>query len=104
MSKKPWKTEMVLLFLGAQFLCFSAAMLTANLLHKFHVAHFQRENDFGIILLATLCFQGATWILIPIFLRLNETNLGEAFGLRTENLFRPLGLAIATLLVVLPIA
>jgi len=104
MSKKPWKTELVLLFLGAQFICFSLATLTANVLQKFHVNGFKREDDFGIILLATLGFQGATWILIPIFLRLNKTTLREAFGLQAKDLFRSLGLAMATLIVVLPVA
>lgn len=79
-------------------------MLTGNVLHKYHVSGFRAEDDFGIILLATLGFQGATWILIPIFLRLHEISLREAFGLRMENLLRSLGLAMATLIVVLPIA
>jgi len=104
MSRKPWKNELVLLFIGAQFICFSVAMLAANVLHKFHINGFKRDDDFGIILLATLGFQGATWILIPIFLRLNETGLRDAFGLRAENLFRSLGLGIAILIVVLPVA
>lgn len=104
MSRKPWKNEFVLLFLGAQFLCFSVALLAANLLHHFHVNGFRNEDDFGIILCATLGFQGVTWILIPFFLRLNETNLREAFGLRAKNLFRSIGLAIVSLIVVLPVA
>jgi|SRR6185312_13516139 len=104
MSKKPWKNELVLLFLGAQFLCFSIAILTANVLHKFQMNGFRHEDDFGILLLATLGFQGVTWILIPIFLRLNGVAMGDAFGLHASNLFRSIGLAFATLIVVLPVA
>ncbi len=101
MSKKSWRIETVLLFLGAQFFCFCFAMLAGNLLHKFHVVNFQRDNDFGFILLATLGFQGATWILIPIFLRLNEVRLRDAFGLNIWNFFRAVVWAIAVVIAAL---
>ncbi|HZF00976.1 MAG TPA: CPBP family intramembrane glutamic endopeptidase [Methylomirabilota bacterium] len=104
MSKKSWQPELVLLFCGTQFICFSLGILVANLLHKFSVNGFKHEEDFGNVLLATLSFQGATWVLIPIFLRLHQMRWRDAFGLQNGNLFRALGWAIATLAVVLPVA
>jgi membrane protease YdiL (CAAX protease family) len=101
MSRKPWKNELVLLFIGAQFICFSIALLTANVLHHFHVRGFQGDEDFGIILCATLGFQGATWFLIPILLRLNEIKLSEMFGLNFRNFFRAPAMAVAVVVIAL---
>lgn len=101
MSKKPWKAECVLLFLGAQLICFSVAILTANVLHQFHVNSFRNEGDFGIILFATLGFQGATWVLIPIFLRLNDDRARDAFGLNPWNFFHATAWAATTVIIAL---
>lgn len=74
------------------------------LLHKSGLAAFQHEDGFGNIALMTLSFQGATWLLIPPFLRWNEIHSRDFFGLRKEGLFRSLAWAVASLLVVLPLA
>jgi membrane protease YdiL (CAAX protease family) len=102
MSKKLWQPELVLLFCGTQFICFSLGMLVAGLLHKFNVNGFRHEEDFGNVLLATISFQGATWVLIPIFLRLHQMRWRDVFG--SQSLLRSFGWALATLIVVLPIA
>jgi membrane protease YdiL (CAAX protease family) len=73
----------------------------AATLHKAGLAGFQGEKDFGNILVATLSFQGVTWILIPIFLRLNETRIRDAFGLDSKNFFRSIALAAGVLVVAL---
>ena len=100
-SRKPWQPELVLLFCGAQLLCFSFGILATVLLNKLSVHGFTKEGDFGNILLATLCFQGVTWILIPIFLRLHQVHWRDAFGLRRADFFRDLAWAVAALIVVL---
>ncbi len=84
-SHKPWRPESVLLFCGAQLLCFCFGILAAALLHQSGVPGFRREGDFGNIATATLCFQGATWLLIPLFLRSNEIHWRDFFGLRKGN-------------------
>jgi membrane protease YdiL (CAAX protease family) len=94
----------VLLFGGAQLLCFSAGILAAALLHKCGVNGFRHDGGFGFILLATLSFQGATWVLIPFLLRLNQIHWRDAFGLRRVNFLPALGWAMAVLIVVLPVA
>ncbi len=103
-SRKPWQPESVLLFCGAQLLCFSAGIVAAVLLHKSGLAAFQHEDGFGNSALMTLCLQGATWLLIPLVLRRNEVRWRDFFGLRKENLLRSLGWAAASFLVVLPVA
>jgi membrane protease YdiL (CAAX protease family) len=104
LSNKPWRPESVLLFCGAQFLCFGFGILAAVLLQKAGVGGFTQPEDFGNILVATLSFQGATWVLIPFFLRWNETRLRDFFGLRKSNLLRALAWAAAGFVVVLPVA
>jgi membrane protease YdiL (CAAX protease family) len=104
LTEKPLRTGVVIQFCAAQLACFCLGVLAAGLFHKFGVTGFQDEEDFGNILLATLSFQGATWILIPIFLRAHQMRLRDAFGFHKANLFRALTLAAAVLIVVLFIA
>jgi membrane protease YdiL (CAAX protease family) len=104
LSNKPWRPESVLLFCGAQFLCFGLGILAAVLLQKAGVGGFTQPDSFGNILVATLSFQGATWLLIPLFLRWNEVHWRDFFGLRKCNFLRALAWATAGLLVVLPVA
>ena len=104
LSKKPWLPELVLLFCGAQFLCVVLGQIGVLFLHKFGVGGFKHENDFGNILLATLSFQGATWILIPIFLRLQQWHWRDAFGFRKMEFLPSLTLAAAAFIPVLFVA
>lgn len=94
----------MLLFCGAQALCFCAGVFVVALLHKTGIRGFRGEDSFGTILAATLSFQGATWLLIPFFLRWNEIHWRDFFGLRMAKAPRALGWAVAGLLVVLPAA
>jgi membrane protease YdiL (CAAX protease family) len=103
LSSKPWRAEAVIFFIAAQFLCFFAGAIAIFFLHHFSIGGFRKPDDFGNILLATLCFQGATWILIPILLRLTQTDWREAFGLH-KNIFHSFVLAVGVLIVILPIA
>src|ERR1041385_3908101 len=104
MSSKPWRAEAVILFITAQFLCLFIGAIAISFLHKFHVRGFAAEYDFGNIIVATFCFQGATLILIPIFLALHGVNWRDAFGLRKKKFLRSLMLAVIALIVALPLA
>ena len=104
LSEKPWRTEAVMQFCAAQIACFCLGILAAGLLQKLGVNGFRHNEDFGNVLLATLSFQGAAWILIPFFLREHQMRLRDAFGFSKSNLFPALALAVAVLLVVLPVA
>ncbi len=104
LSKKPWRVEVVLLFCAAQALCILLGAVLTAVLQKMGVSGFKNSEDFGISLVATLSFQGATWILIPIFLRLHGVKFRDAFGLKKDNWWIALLLAAAVIMVVLPIA
>jgi membrane protease YdiL (CAAX protease family) len=104
LPEKPWRGEIVMQFITLQFLCFFFGMVAVALLHRLGVAGFKQEADFGIVLLATLCFQGATWILIPIFLRQHQVHWRDAFGLRGKNLKRALAIAAGVVAGILPVA
>lgn len=104
LSEKPWRGEIVMQFIALQCLCFLSGLVAAGLLHKLGVAGFKQETDPGNVLLGTLCFQGATWILIPIFLRQNQTGWREAFGWRAEKSSRTLLTVVLFVIVVLPLA
>jgi membrane protease YdiL (CAAX protease family) len=104
LSEKTWRGEIVMLFIAAQFLCFSFGLVAIGLLHKLGVSGFRHDEDFGNVLLATLSFQGATWILIPIFLRQNEIHFNDLLGLRAKNLKRALSLASIVAIAILPVA
>src|SRR5260221_9725236 len=104
LSEKPWRAEAVIQFLAAQFAAYCLGGAALVTLHKFGAAGFRHDDDFGNILLVTMSFQGATWILIPIFLRQHGMNWRDAFGFRKSNLFRALIWAVILAIVILPVA
>jgi membrane protease YdiL (CAAX protease family) len=97
LSEKPWRAEAVMQFIAAQFVCFFLGAVAVGLLQKLGVSGFKQPEDFGNVLFGTLCFQGATWVLIPIFLRQHEINWRDAFGLRDPRLKNSLVLTVALL-------
>jgi membrane protease YdiL (CAAX protease family) len=101
LSRKPWQPELVLLFCGAQLLCFCSGMFVATLLHGLGVNGFKHDDDFGLILFATLSFQGATWLLMPVFLRRHEIHWRDYFGLQGINMVRALGWTVIVVIVAL---
>ena len=92
-SEKPWRTETVLEFGAAQIVCLFLGLGAAALLQKAGVPGFAGEKDFGNILLGTLCFQGATWPLLLLFLRWHAVDWRSALGLRDPGVKRALFLA-----------
>ncbi len=75
-----------------------------SLLQKAGFTAFKSPDGFGTVLLGTLGFQGATWVLIYFFLRLHQVRWREVFGLGELRLPRALLAALLTVLVVLPVA
>ena len=65
-------------FCAAQIVCLFLGMVAVGLLHKFGVTGFKQDESFGNILVGTLCFQGASWLLIPFFLRLASNRLARS--------------------------
>jgi membrane protease YdiL (CAAX protease family) len=104
LSAKPWRGEAVLQFCGAQLLCFCLGLLIAGSLQKAGIAAFQPPDGFGAVLLGTLGFQGAAWLLILFFLRQHQVGWREAFGFRGPRLPYALLMAVLVVVVLLPVA
>jgi membrane protease YdiL (CAAX protease family) len=104
LSAKPWQGEAVIQFCGVQLLCFFFGLTIAGLLQKAGFAAFQPPDGFGPVLLGTLGFQGATWVLIPLFLRYHQVGWRDAFGVRAVQLPRILLMAGAMTVAILPVA
>jgi membrane protease YdiL (CAAX protease family) len=103
LSEKPWRAEAVIQLCAAQIACLCLGIIAVNVLHKLGIHGFSRDESFGNIVVGTLCFQGATWPLILLFLRQHQVGWCEAFGFRGPKLKRALLTAIGFIVVVLPI-
>lgn len=103
LSVKPWRAEAVILFIAAQLLCCCLGMALVGILEKAGFTAFKLPDGFGAVLLATLSFQGATWLLAWVFLRQHQFSWLAAFGFRGPRLAHALLLAVFTTAVVLPI-
>ena len=102
LSQKPWRAEAVIQLIAGVFVCLGVGVVTAGLLRQFGVPAFNTPDSFANILLATLSFQGVTWLLIFNFLRQHKVNWCDAFGLRNANLDKSILLAVVVLALVLP--
>ena len=103
LSQRPWRFETVIMLVAGVFVCLSLGMVTIGILRQAGVAAFQSPDSFACVLVATLSFQGAAWVLIFLFLKLHDVDWREAFGFRNENLFRALLTGCVMLLLALPV-
>jgi len=94
----------VLQFCGAQLLCFCFALMIAGLLQKAGLAAFKPPDGFGAVLLGTLGFQGAAWLLMLFFFWQHQIGWREALGFRGPQLPRALLLALFLAIAILPVA
>jgi membrane protease YdiL (CAAX protease family) len=102
LSAKPWRAEAVIMFCGAQLFCYSFGLLLIGLFAHAGLSAFKPPDGFGAVLLGSLCFQGVTWALIPVFLRQHQMTWRDAFGLG-PRLPRALLIAVGVILVTLPV-
>ena len=103
LTQKPWRAEAVIQLIAGVFTCLCVGVLLAGVLQKIGVPAFKKEDSLANILLATLSFQGACWVLILIFLKHHGVNWRAAFGFCNTNLTKSLLLAAGVLVIVLPI-
>jgi len=82
LSEKPWRVEAVMQFIALQFACLCFGIVAVSLLHRLDISGFKDDEGFGTILVGTLSFQGAAWLLILFFLRQHQTGWRDAFGFR----------------------
>ncbi|MGA4579660.1 lysostaphin resistance A-like protein [Limisphaera sp. VF-2] len=81
---------------------FYVGLVLLSLAHQW-VPGLERRPGLPQLVLAGLSFQGATLVLVTLFLREHGTGWREAFGLRLRP-GRALGLGVATACVILPVA
>ena len=99
LSQKPWRAEAVIQFIAAQIACLCLGIGTVGVLHQLGVHGFRQEESFGNIVVGTLSFQGAAWLLILLFLRRHQTGWREAFGFRGPEIKHSLLLALGFIVV-----
>ncbi|HTV39973.1 MAG TPA: CPBP family intramembrane glutamic endopeptidase [Candidatus Sulfotelmatobacter sp.] len=99
---KPWRGDAVFFFIVAQITCFLLAGVAIGLLHSYKVAGFEEDEGFGSIIVGTLGFQGATWILMPLFFWLQDISWQDGIGFTKKKLLMAPVLAFGTLILVLP--
>ena len=104
LSAKPWRPEIVIWFCAAQLVSLCLGVTIVSLLQEAGFAAFQPPAGPGAVLLGTLAFQGATWVLISIFLRQHHVNWRDAFGFRGPRLNRAWFLAVLVVCAILPVA
>ncbi|HLZ53637.1 MAG TPA: type II CAAX endopeptidase family protein [Verrucomicrobiae bacterium] len=104
LSAKPWRWETVIWFCTAQLVSLCLGLTIIGVLQKAGFAAFQPPAGSGAVLLGTLAFQGMTWGLIFIFLRLHRVNWRDAFGLRRAELHRAWFPAVPVVMGFLPVA
>ncbi len=104
LSAKPWRMEVVIWFCAAQFASLCLGLTIIGLLQKAGFAAFRQPDGSGAVLLGTLAFQGATWVLIPIFLRLHHTRWRDAFGWHRTESNRAWFPVVLTVIIFLPVA
>jgi len=102
LSAKPWRSEAVIQFCGVQLACFCLGVFLVGLLQVAGFKAFKSPDGFGALLLATLSFQGVTWVLIYFFLRYHQVRGREIFGLSGPRWLHVLFLAFLTVLVMFP--
>ena len=94
---------MVLWLCAAQAVALCAGLTVIGVFQKIGFMAFQPTGA-GAVLIGTLSFQGATWILIPFFLRQHHINWRDVFGLRRTELNRIWFPAIPVAIAFLPVA
>ena len=80
LSPKPWRVEAVIQLVAGVFVCLCLGVVAAGLLRQAGVAAFKSPDSFAAILVATLSFQGAAWVLIFIFLKLHDQETSRNRG------------------------
>jgi membrane protease YdiL (CAAX protease family) len=103
LSAKPWRPEVVIWFCAAQLVSLCLGLAIIGLLEKAGFAAFHQPGGSGAVLLGTLAFQGATWALIFIFLRLHRVNWRDAFGWHRAELNRAWFPAVTVVIALLPV-
>lgn len=103
LSLRPWRTEAVIQLVAGVFVCLCLGAVAVGLLRQLGAAGFHTPDSFGSVLVATLSFQGAAWILMYVFLKLHAVDWRAAFGFSQASLKKNLLLAGGVMVLALPV-
>lgn len=101
---KPWRVDAVFFFIIGQVLCLLIGGIAIDLLHSHKVTGFKDAEGFGSIIIGTLSFQGATWVLMALFFWIQGVSWKDGIGFTTKKLLVAPVLAVGALIFVLPAA
>lgn len=91
-------------FVVCQILSILLGSVTIGVLHNHGVAGFRDLQGVGGVVVGTLSFQGATWILMGFFFWAQDIRWQDGIGFTMKKLFAAPFLAVGTLIFVLPTA
>jgi len=98
-----WETEPLLRFVAGVCFCLSlGALASSAVLPK--AAFATQEGKFFLFVTNSLVLHGGTLLLVAVLLRAHGLGWRAGFGLRAEGIVRTVSLAVAGVLVALPIA
>jgi membrane protease YdiL (CAAX protease family) len=103
LSRKPWRADVVLLFITGIFVCLTLGMIVGSVFHKIGLAGFRSDYDFGFTLLGTLCLQGVAWPLMFAFFRVHGVQARDGLGFSSPHATRAILKAIVSMIIALPL-
>ncbi len=103
LSEKPWNPLSVVRLLLLLFVCLCAGALAGGLIRHLTGVSSPGQTTLPNLLLSALSFQGATVVLIGLFLREEHLGWSDAFGFSTPELGRALLMSLLIACIVLPI-
>lgn len=104
LPEKTWKTQSVLRLLLGVFSTLCIGVLLAAALTNLTPNWSEEKTKLASMIIITLAFHGATLIWIKFFLSGENISWAEAFGFNSPRRFRALGLAVISVILVLPVA
>ncbi|KAF0177556.1 MAG: Abortive infection protein [Limisphaerales bacterium] len=103
LPERKWEAEPLLRFVAGVCFCLSiGALASSAVLPK--AAFATQEGKFFLFVTNSLVLHGGTLLLVAVLLRQHGIGWCEGFGFRREGIVRTLGLALAGVLVALPVA
>ena len=103
LPERKWEAEPLLRFVAGVCFCLSLGALATRAILP-DAAFATQEGKFFLFVSNSIVLHGGTLLLVAIFLREHAVGWREGFGFGSAGFLRTLGLAVAGVLVALPVA
>lgn len=103
LPERKWEAEPLLRFVAGVCFCLSLGSLATRAILP-DAAFATQEGKFFLFVSNSIVLHGGTLLLVAVFLREHGVGWREGFGLGSAGCWRTLGLAVAGVLVALPVA